>query len=43
VIKILANRPNLGFEDVEDTEEPEAVQVITVPDAFVIEGKPIAF
>jgi PITH domain len=42
VIKILVNRPNLGFEDVEDAVEPEVTQVLTISDAIVAEGKPIA-
>ncbi|KAF8226215.1 DUF1000-domain-containing protein [Tricholoma matsutake] len=40
-IKILVNRPNLGFEDVEDAEEPEVTQVLSISDAIVTEGKPI--
>lgn len=35
------NRPNLGFEDVEDAEEPEVTQVLSISDAIVTEGKPI--
>ena len=40
-IKILVNRPNLGFEDVEDAEEPEVTQSLSVSDAAVTAGEPV--
>jgi len=39
-IKLFLNKPALGFEDVEDAEEPEAAQVIEVTEEN-LEGKPI--
>ncbi|KAI0273859.1 PITH domain-containing protein [Gloeopeniophorella convolvens] len=41
-IKLLVNRPALGFEDVENAEEPEAAQVLEIPEDAVREGRPIA-
>lgn len=40
-IKILVNRPTLGFEDVEDAEEPEVSQVIELTEDQVKQGRPI--
>ncbi|KAI0005874.1 PITH domain-containing protein [Russula compacta] len=40
-IKLLVNRPAIDFEDVEDAEEPEAAQVLEVPEDAVKEGRPI--
>ncbi|KAJ6611775.1 DUF1000-domain-containing protein [Mycena sp. CBHHK59/15] len=40
--KLLVNRPSLGFEDVEDAEEPEVAQVLDIPEDYVKEGRPIA-
>ncbi|RDB21465.1 hypothetical protein Hypma_011332 [Hypsizygus marmoreus] len=41
LVKIAANRPNLGFEDIEDAEEPEVAQVLTLQESDVKEGKRI--
>lgn len=40
-IKIFTNRPSLGFEDVQDAEEPYAAQVIELTEAQVTQGKKI--
>jgi len=40
-IKLFINRSAIGFEDVEDAEEPEAAQVIDLTEEQVKEGKPI--
>ncbi|KAI0075789.1 DUF1000-domain-containing protein [Panus rudis PR-1116 ss-1] len=40
-IKIFINKPSLGFEDVEDAEEPEASQIIDLTEDQVKEGKRI--
>jgi len=40
-IKLLVNRTAIGFEDVQDAEEPEVAQVLEVPDDTVREGQPI--
>ena len=41
MIKLLINRNAIGFEDVEDAEEPEAAQVLEVSEDAVKEGRPI--
>jgi len=41
LIKLLINRNAIGFEDVEDAEEPEAAQVLEVSEDAVKEGQPI--
>lgn len=41
-VKLLVNRPTIGFEDVEDAEEPEVAQVVEISEADVQEGRPIA-
>ncbi|KAJ3476514.1 hypothetical protein NLI96_g11099 [Meripilus lineatus] len=41
-VKLFINRPSLGFEDVEDAEEPEAAQVFELSEAQSKEGKKIA-
>lgn len=41
-VRILINRPSVGFEDVEDIEEPEAAQILSLSEEDVKEGKPIA-
>jgi hypothetical protein len=38
-VKLFINKPSLGFEDVEDAEEPEAAQVLTFSEEDVKEGK----
>ena len=38
-IKLLINRPSLGFEDVEDQGEPAVAQVIEIPEDVIKEGK----
>jgi len=40
-IKLLINRPSLGFEDVEDADEPDAAQVLELSEVDVKEGKRI--
>ncbi|KAG5635424.1 hypothetical protein H0H81_011314 [Sphagnurus paluster] len=40
-IKLAANRPNLGFEDIENATEPEIAQVVTLTEEDVTEGRPI--
>jgi PITH domain len=40
-IKLLINRPSLGFEDVEEQEEPAVAQVMDIPDNVIREGKHI--
>ncbi|KII88857.1 hypothetical protein PLICRDRAFT_53376 [Plicaturopsis crispa FD-325 SS-3] len=44
-IKLLTNRPSLGFEDVEDAVEPEVAQVLELSEQDVKDGKriPIRF
>jgi len=39
-VKLLINRPSLGFEDVEDVVEPEAAQILELTSEQA-EGKPI--
>lgn len=34
-IKLFINKPSLGFEDVEDAEEPEASQVVELTEDVV--------
>ncbi|KAJ7929397.1 PITH domain-containing protein [Mycena leptocephala] len=41
-VKLLVNRPSIGFEDVEDAEEPEVAQILEISDEDVKNGKPIA-
>ena len=41
LIKLFINRPSLGFEEVEDAQEPQAAQVIELTEEQVKEGKPI--
>lgn len=41
MIKLLINRSALGFEDVDDAEEPEAVLVQELPEDTVKEGRQI--
>lgn len=41
LIKLLVNRPAIGFEDVEDAGESEVAQVMEVPEDAVKEGQPI--
>ncbi|KAF8078219.1 PITH domain-containing protein [Lyophyllum atratum] len=41
-IKLAANRPTLGFEDIEDASEPEIAQVLSLSETDVLEGKPVA-
>jgi len=40
-IKLLVNRSAIGFEDVQDAEEPQVGQVLEVPDNTIGEGQPI--
>lgn len=41
LIKLFINKPALGFEDVEEAEEPEAAQVIELTEEQVKNGLPI--
>ncbi|KAI0256532.1 PITH domain-containing protein [Lactifluus subvellereus] len=41
LIKLLVNRNAIGFEDVEDAEEPEVAQVLELPEDSIKEGRPI--
>jgi hypothetical protein len=41
LIKLLVNRSAIGFEDVEDAEEPEAAQILELSEDSVKEGLPI--
>jgi PITH domain len=41
LIKLLINRSALGFEDVEDAEEPEAALVHELPEDTVKEGRQV--
>ena len=40
-IKLFINRPSLGFEDVEDANEPAAAQVLELSNEDVVEGRPV--
>lgn len=40
-IKLFINRPSLGFEDVQDAQEPYAAQILELTDEQVTEGKKI--
>lgn len=40
-IKLFINKPSLGFEDVEDAEEPEASQIVELAEDVVKDGKRI--
>ncbi|KAI0048240.1 DUF1000-domain-containing protein [Auriscalpium vulgare] len=41
LVKLFVNRPSLGFEDVQDADEPEAAQVFDLTEDQVESGKPI--
>ena len=41
VVKILVNRPSIGFEDVQDAQEPEVAQVVQLSEEDVRVGKQI--
>ncbi|KAJ6500323.1 PITH domain-containing protein [Mycena sanguinolenta] len=41
-VKLLVNRPSIGFEDVEEAEEPEVAQILDLSEDDVKNGKPIA-
>jgi hypothetical protein len=41
IIKLFINKPALGFEDVEDAQEPAAAQVLDLDEATVKDGKGI--
>ncbi|KAJ6513834.1 galactose-binding domain-like protein [Mycena vitilis] len=41
-VKLLVNRPSIGFEDVEDAEEPEVAQILEISEDDVRNGRPIA-
>ncbi|KAJ3720593.1 DUF1000-domain-containing protein [Lentinula raphanica] len=41
-IKLAVNRPNLGFDDVADAEEPAVAQILELDQETVTEGKPVA-
>ena len=40
-IKLVINRPSVGFDDLEDADEPEVAQVLQLSEEDVKEGKPI--
>ncbi|KAJ7043380.1 galactose-binding domain-like protein [Mycena alexandri] len=40
-VKLFVNRPSLGFDDVQDAEEPEAAQVLDISEEDVKSGRPI--
>lgn len=40
-IKLFINRPSLGFDDVQDAQEPYAAQILELTDEQVAEGKKI--
>ncbi|KAF5372730.1 hypothetical protein D9757_011645 [Collybiopsis confluens] len=40
-IKLSVNKPNLGFEDVADADEPAVAQILVLDEEAVKEGKPI--
>ncbi|KAL0564844.1 hypothetical protein V5O48_017194 [Marasmius crinis-equi] len=40
-IKLAVNRPSIGFEDVQDAEEPAVAQIIHLTEEDVASGKPI--
>jgi hypothetical protein len=39
--KLVINKPSIGFEDVQDAEEPSVAQVIELSETTVKEGSPI--
>jgi len=39
IVKVLVNRPSIGFEDMQDAEEPEVAQVIELSKDEVSAGK----
>ncbi len=41
LIKLLVNRVAIGFEDVEDAEEPEAAQILELSEDTLKEGRQI--
>ncbi|THG99051.1 hypothetical protein EW026_g3232 [Hermanssonia centrifuga] len=41
LIKLFINRPSLGFDDVQDSQEPDAAQVLELTEEQVLEGKRI--
>lgn len=42
VVKILVNRPSVGFEDVQDAQEPEVAQTVQLSEEDVRIGKQIS-
>jgi len=42
VVKILVNRPSIGFEDVQDAHEPEVAQTVQLSEEDVRVGKQIS-
>jgi len=40
-VKLFVNRPSLGFDDVQEAEEPEAAQVLDISEEDVKSGRPI--
>jgi hypothetical protein len=41
VVKVLVNRPSIGFEDVQDAQEPEVAQVVQLSEEDVRVGKQV--
>ncbi|KAF5362714.1 hypothetical protein D9758_011695 [Tetrapyrgos nigripes] len=42
IVKLAVNRPSMGFEDIEDADEPAVAQVLELSEEDVKEGKPVA-
>lgn len=41
-LKLVVNRSNVGFEELEDAEEPDVAQVLELSEEEVKEGKQVA-
>ncbi|KAJ7573577.1 PITH domain-containing protein, partial [Mycena floridula] len=41
-VKLVINRPSVGFDELENAEEPEVSQILELSKEDVLEGKPIA-
>jgi len=41
-VKLLVNRPSIGFEDVEDAEEPGVAQILDLSQDDVQQGRPVS-
>lgn len=38
-IKLAINKPSIGFDDIENANEPEIAQALDIPEDFVKDGK----